>query len=178
MRMTMPYDESQPEPSTAPDTDNHTKFHPDDAEYDTKKRLDGTATFEQHYARLASHNAGVYNGKWADKTKLRKQDNLAVFDAIACQLELTKYQKKTGREEFSRLNLRELSTPNGIDATLVAVMVAAVVARRDGRMYHPQSSKESGDGLFSALLADLGYESESVLHSAFGKVHYQLEVAE
>lgn len=168
------FDESESEPLTQPDTDNHTKFHPGDADHDTDKRLDGTATFNQHYSRLASHNAGIYTGKWADKTKLRSQDNLAVFDAIAGQLDLTGYQKETGRAAFGTLNLRELSSPGGIDAALVAVMVAAVVARRDGRNYHPQGTDESNDDLFTALLNDLDYD-DSVLHSAFGKVHYRVE---
>lgn len=169
------YDESEPAPLTEPDTDNHTKFHPDDADHEQPKRLDGTATFEQHYTRLASHNTGVYNGKWADKAKLRNQDNLAVFDAVAGQLELTPYQKETGRAEFDRLNLRKLSSPSGIDTSLVAIMVAAVVARRDGRQYHPLSSDTANDPLFTALLNDLGYD-DGLLHSAFGKVYYRIEV--
>jgi hypothetical protein len=170
------FDESNPEPATQNVTENHTKFHPDDADTVTDERLDGTATFEQHYARLASHNVGIYNGKWADKTQLRRQDNLAVFDAIGGYLDLTTYQKETGRQAFDDLNLRKLSSPGGIDTPLVAVMVAAVVTRRDGRTYHPQANEESNDALFTALLDDLAYD-DSVLHSAFGKVYYQLEVA-
>ena len=169
------FDESTSEPLTEANTDNRTKFHPDDADHDTDDRLDGTATFEQHYNRLASHNVGIYNGKWADKTKLRNQDNQAIFDAVAGQLELTRYQKEVGKQEFSELNLRELSSPVGIDTALVAVMVAAVVSRRDGRRYHPAGTEESNDGLFTALLDDLGYSDDSVLHSAFGKVHHRLE---
>jgi hypothetical protein len=171
------YDESESEPLTQPDTNNQTKFHPDDADHDTRSRLDGTATFEQHYSRLASHNAGIYNGKWADKTKLRSQDNLAIFDCLASQLELTDYQKSVSRNEFAGLNLRKLSTPGGIDAPLVAVMVAAVVARRDGRHYHPQATEGRNDGLFVAILDDLGY-ADSVIHGCYGKVRHLIEVAE
>jgi len=171
----MMYDEEQSEPLTEPDTDNATKFHPDDADHDTEDRIDGTATFEQHYTRLASHNSGIYNGKWADKTKLRHQDNLSVFDAIASQVELSPYQKETGRREYGDLNLRKLSTPGGIDGTLVAIMTAAVVSRRDGRGYHPGFHDEANDDLFLALLDNLGYDDVSVIHSAFGKVRHQLE---
>lgn len=171
------YDESEAEPLTDPDTDNRTKFHPGDADHDQKHRLDGTATFEQHYSRLARHNTGVFNGKWADENKRARQDKLALFDALAGQLELTDYQKKTGRQVFDNLNLRDLSTPDGIDSPLVAVMVAAVVARRDGRMYHPLANEESNDDLFTDLLDDLGY-GDGLLHSSFGKINYQVEVSQ
>jgi hypothetical protein len=170
------YDESESEPLTQPDTNNATKFHPGDADHDSKYRADGTATFEQHYSRLARLNTGVYNGKWVDEDKRARQDKLAIFDCLSGQLELTPYQKQEARREFDNLSVRDLSTPGGIDTTLVAVMVAAVVARRDGRMYHPQANEESNDALFLALLDDLGHDDESVLHSAFGKIHYRLEV--
>ena len=168
------YDENESEPLTQPDTDNATKFHPGDADHDSQYREDGTATFEQHYSRLARHNTGVFNGKWADENKRARQDKLAVFDALAGQLELTPYQKETARREFDNLSVRDLSSPAGIDVPLVAVMVAAVVARRDGRMYHPAANEESNDALFTALLDSLGYCDDSLLHSAFGKVHYRV----
>jgi hypothetical protein len=168
------YDETQPAPATESDTDNKTKFHPDDANHDTDKRLDGTATFEQHYARLASHNTGIYNGKWADKTKLRSQDNLAVFDAIAGQLELTRFQKTVGRDAYDGLNLRELSSPGGADHTLIAIMVAAVVSGRDGRPFHPNSRDGNNDALIVGLINSFDYP-DSVVHSTFGKIRHRLE---
>ena len=167
------YDEEQAEPLTEPDNNAATKFHPDGHNHETDSRLDGTATFEQHYARLACHNAGIYNGKWADKTQIRDQDNKAVFDAIAGQLELSDYQKQIGRQEFADLNLRELSTPGGIDTTLVAIMVAAVVSRRDGRSYHPNKNDNDNDRLFTALIDEFDY-CDRVVHSAFGKVRSRL----
>ncbi|TQQ81888.1 hypothetical protein [Halonotius roseus] len=171
------FDEESSEPLTNSDTNNATKFHPDDATYESRTRLDGTATFEQHYTRLRSHNDGIYTGKWADKAQLRDQDNNAVFDAIAGQLELSPFQKAIGRTEFGTLNLRDLSSPAGIDTPLVAIMVAAVVARRDGRGYHPARSPASNDDLFTALLSELGY-TNGLVHSAFGKVQYRLDCSQ
>jgi len=168
------FDEEQSEPLTSPDTNNATKFHPDDSTHDSDFRLDGTATHEQHYSRLASHNAGIYNGKWADKTKLRENDNKAVFDAIAGNLELTDHQKRIGRIEYANLDLQELSTPGGIDATLVAIITAAVVVREDGRLYHPAKAEESNDALFLRLLDELEYDS-GVIHSAYGKVTFRMD---
>lgn len=167
----MPYDESQPEPSTAPDTPNHTKFYGNDdsADYHGKTRLDGTETFNEYYRRLANLNTGIWTGTWADKEALRRSDNLAVFDAIAGQLELTPHQKNVARAAYDDLNLRELSSPDGIDATLVAVMVCAVACRADGRMYHPSRGDETNDPLFVDLLSGFDYRP-SVVHSCYAKV--------
>jgi hypothetical protein len=167
----MPYDEEHAEPLTEPDTPNATKFYGFDASanYDSTHRLDGTEKTADHYSRLAAYNTGVRNGKWGDNELLREQDNLALFDAIASQLELTAYQHSRGRQAFSDLDLSELSSPGAIDAALCAVMVAAVVAREDGRMYHPSRDENTNDGEFVALLSDLGY-SEHLLHSCYGKV--------
>jgi hypothetical protein len=167
----MPYDESQPEPLTELDTNNHTKFYgnDEDADFDGTFRHDGTATYEQHYSRLALLNSGLYNGKWGDNEQRRKNDNLAVFDAVASQLELTNYQKTVGRRAFSELNLRDLSSPDGIDTTLVAIITAAIVVRADGRFYHPNRDINNNDIPFVRLLDSLDYR-ESVIHSAYQKV--------
>nr|BDD45108.1 hypothetical protein 40 [bacterium] len=167
----MPYDEEEAEPLTEPDTENSTKFYGFDAsaDYDTKYRFDNTETLSDHYSRLAAYNTGVRNGKWGDNELLRQQDNLALFDALASQLELTKLQHERGRYAFSKLNLSELSTPGGVDAALCAIMVSAVVAQIDGRIYHPSRDENSNDELFADLLDDLGYD-ESVRHSCYAKV--------
>ncbi|UBF22653.1 hypothetical protein HRTV-25_gp72 [Halorubrum tailed virus 25] len=161
------YDENRPEPSTEPDTENATRFYGADSA--GGYRLDGTETIEEHYRRLANLNMGIWTGTWADNDALRRADNLAVFDAIAGFLELSPYQKTVARETFGDLNLRELSSPGGIDATLVAVMVAAAVCRDDGRLYHPNRDDRVNDPLFVSLIDDLGYR-DSVVHSCYAKV--------
>lgn len=170
------YDESESEPLTQPDTENHTKFHGFDpaANYNGYDRLDGTESYEDYYTRLSLINTGIWTGTWADENQRARQEKLAIFDALAGQLDLTPFQKEQGRTAFDGLNLRELSSPGGIDTTLVAICVAAVVVRRDGRKYHPQANDESNDDLFTALLDDFGYD-DSVIHSCLGKVRYRLE---
>ena len=167
----MPYDEDHAEPLTEPDTENATKFYGFDASanYDSTHRLDGTGKIADHYSRLAAYNTGVRNGKWGDNELLRQQDNLALFDAIASQLELTRYQHERGRLAFADLDLSKLSSPNGIDATLCAIMVAAVVVRKDGRMYHPNRFRKNNDELFLALLDEFDY-SDRIISKCYGKV--------
>jgi len=170
------YDETQSEPLTEADTPNHTKFHPNDdrAEYDGTYRLDGTATFEQHFSRLAKLNTGVWNGSWEDKELLYRNDNLAIFDAIAGQLELTNYQKQVGRQVFEQLNLRELTDPV-VDTPLVAVMTAAVVVRRDGRFYHPQRLENTNDAVFLDLLDSFDY-SVAAIERCYAKVLHRVNL--
>lgn len=167
----MPYDEREPEPATAPDTENKTKFFGSDsaAGYSGSRRLDGIESFDDHYNRLALLNTGLYTGPWGDNEQLRRNDNLAIFDVLAGQLELTPHQKASGRLAFGTLNLSKLSSPNGIDAALVAIMVCAAVCREDGRMYHPSRSDESNDELFVSVIDDLGYR-ESVVQSCYATV--------
>jgi hypothetical protein len=160
-------EENQPEPSIEADTENATKFHGYDAS--PGSRLDDTESLSEYYRRLANINAGIWTGEWADKEALRRSDNLAIFDAISGQLELTPYQKRIARTQFDELNLRELSSPSGIDTPLVAIIVSAIVCRQDGRIYHPNRSDNSNDELFTNLLTEFDYR-DSVVRSCYDKV--------
>lgn len=161
------YDENLAEPSIEPDTLNATRFY--GAESPNGYRLDGTESLNEYYSRLANLNSGIWTGTWADKTALRRADNLAIFDSISGQLELTTYQNTVAREQFDSLNLRELSSPGGVDATLVAIMTAAIVCRQDGRLYHPSREDSVNDPLFVSLLDGFGYR-DSVVHGCYAKV--------
>jgi hypothetical protein len=166
------WDESKPEPLTSPDSDNASEFYGFDhlASFETERRLDGSETFEDHYARLSEYNRGFRTGRTRmDTATLRRQDNLALFDALSCQLELTPHQKRRGRLLFDTLPLSAWSSPGGIDAALVALMVAAVVAREDGRIYHPNRLDENNDAEFVRLIRELGYSKKAV-RSAYAKV--------
>jgi hypothetical protein len=168
------YDESQPEPLTGPDTRNATKFHGNDpdANYQGPKRLDGFKTFEAHYERLATFNEGVYSYKWGDNAILRRQDNLAIFDAISSGVDLTTYQKEVGREIMKTAPLRKWSSPNGVDGILVAICVCATVLKNDwrsGRAYHPNRNDENNDDLFVRLLDRFSYR-KSTIRSCIQKV--------
>ena len=168
----MPFDETQPEPSTEPDTENNTIFHGEDsdANYPSKKRLDGYSTFEQHYSRLANLNTGVYNGKWSvDESEQWRREGLAIFDSIASRLELSPHQKRVGRQQMGEIDASELSSPNGIDTTLITIVLCAIVCRPDGRTYHPNRGDETNDSLFTSLLAEFDYR-ERVVRSCYAKV--------
>jgi hypothetical protein len=128
------FDENEQEPIITPDGQNATKFHPQEAP--SGKR--------EHWQRLAGYNSGVYNGSWADQQAIRRNDNLAVFDAISGQLELTPFQKRTGRDRLSSLNVRSLGT--GVET--VAFAVCAITVREDGRGYYPTRKPENNDPVF------------------------------
>lgn len=128
------YDENEQEPIVSPDTDNATHFH-----Y-TEAPIEHQAKFK----RFHGYNSGIYNGSWADETKIRRLDNLNLFDAIANWLDLTRYQHRHGRELFDELPLKQL----GYRAEIVAFCVCIVVARADDRYYHPQRSDAHNDRLF------------------------------
>jgi hypothetical protein len=168
------YDENQPEPLTDPDTPNHTRFYGSDAP--NGNRLDGTESLAGHYQRLANLNTGVFNGKWAvDESARWRQEDLAIFDCIAGQLELTPHQKQVGRTAYGDLDLRELSSPNGIDAALVAFITSAIVCRQDGRFYHPSRSSDTNDTLFVDLIENLDYR-DSVVYSCYEKVLNRIDL--
>lgn len=179
------YDENQREPAVWPDTDNHTKFHPDDdeANYDGWRRLDKSRTYEGHYSVLDSLNKGIWTGFWADNDKRRRQDNLAIYDAIVDTLELTPFQREVGRNEFDMLSLSELSEPgpDGINVYLVATIVAALVIEWDSegrrlksrRVYHP--NRKDNDELFEALLSKFPY-SDSTIRRCYGKVRTRISL--
>lgn len=156
----MEFDESKPEPIVTPDTDNATKFHPDEA----------PPNLRQQFARFERYNSGIYNGDWADKAKLRRIDNLALYDAVSSQLELTDYQKREGRRTFDRINLNRL----GYHADLVAFCVCMWVVRRDGRMYHPKRADHNNDDLFVEIAERLGFRPRHI-EACFNRVRELIE---
>lgn len=167
------YDESKPEPITAHDTENHTKFYWNDknCNYPATYRLDGSRKFVNHYHRLFRHNRGV-NGKWIKKDARRKRDNLIALDAIVSQLELPELHHRVARMELERAPLSKWSTPNGIDVYLVSIMICAVICLRDPRLnrpYHPDRNDESQDELFLRLMNHLQYRQSDV-RSCYQKV--------
>lgn len=131
----MPFDESESEPLVSPDNNAATRFNPEEAPADKRA----------YWQRLAGYQSGLKNLDWVDRRAQRRQDNLAVFDAISSQLELTRWQKQVGRELFDGFDLREL----GYGVELVAFCVCVWVVETDGRFYHPQSP--DSDELFVRL---------------------------
>lgn len=144
----MPFDELSEEPLVSPDTGNATKFHPSEAPPEQ----------EAYWKRLAGYNSGVYNGFWEDKAEIRRLDNLAVFDSISSQLELTNHQKRIGRMQFDELNIREF----GYSVELIAFAVCAIVAAEDGRRYSPRAKSENTDSEFAYLADSLDFRPRLV----------------
>jgi hypothetical protein len=166
------FDESQPEPIVAPNTENQTTFYGDDKEanYDGVYRLDGSRKFKNHYDRLSKHNRGVV-GEWFDRAECRRDENLQIFDAIANFLELPKYQHNIARTEFKQVSLRDWSSPNGIDVFLIATLICAVVCLKDPRFeraYNPDRNPTSNDDLFLQFFENVPYR-ESEIRSCYQK---------
>lgn len=153
------YDENEEEPIVSPDTENATHFHAVEAPPDKRKK----------YKRFHGYNTGLYNGEWANKTELRRLDNLGVYDAISSQLELTNYQKRRGRRLFDSLNLKLL----GYKASIVAFCVCAYVCREDGRMYHPKRSERNNDILFLQFAEQLKV-SEGRVEACYNRIASEL----
>jgi hypothetical protein len=136
-------------------------------------RLDGFESFAEYYNRLAEYNRGTRTGRnRADRTLIGQRDNTVVFDTVASRLELTRYQRSRARIMFGRLDLRKLSTPNGIDVYVVAFMVCAVACRDDGRLYHP--NRGDNDELFVELADDLEIV-DRLARSAYSKIIEAIE---
>lgn len=155
------YDEEKEEPIVEPDTNNATHFHPEEAP-DEK---------EDKFKKFHLYNTGLCNGRWTNQTLRRKMDNLAIYDAISSQLELTEFQKRRGRTILDNLNLKEF----GIKVELVAFCLSAIVARADGRIYHPQRDNGRNDAMFVDFADSRGY-SESQLRSCYNRLSDKVDV--
>ncbi|ELY49864.1 hypothetical protein [Natronorubrum bangense] len=144
----MEYDEQSDEPIISPDTENATHFHTSEAPPELHAK----------FKRFHGYNTGVYNGHWADNKELRRLDNLALYDAISSQLELTNHQKRTGRQLFDALDLKDI----GGGAALISFCVCALVCRDDGRIYHPYRNDRNNDDLFVKFGNELGFRRKIV----------------
>lgn len=144
----MPFDELSEEPLVSPDTKNATKFHPSEA----------PPGQEEYWKRLAGYNSGLYNGYWEEAEETRRIENLAIFDAISGQLELTPFQKRVGRMHFEELNIREI----GYGAALTAFAVCMIVAAEDGRRYSPRAKPENTDSEFVRIADSLDFRPKLI----------------
>ena len=153
------FDEEEEEPIVSPDTNNATHFHAAEAPADRRKQ----------FKRFHGFNSGVYNGEWQDNEELRRLDNLALYDAVSSQLELTNYQKRSGRQLLETFKTNEA----GYSVALISFVIASHVCRDDGRFYHPRRSDENNDDLFLDYTKDLK-EDQDQIHAAFNRITGQL----
>lgn len=131
------------EPLTEPDTENVTKFHPEDLSDTHYYRLDGSESLANHYRRLSNLNTGMWNGKWENKKAIHRADNLALFDGLSSSLDLTPHQKRRSRHLFDQFPLGTF----GYDARFVAFAICVLVAEEDGRMFDPTEKVEHRNDL-------------------------------
>lgn len=144
-------DESSPPITTSGDTENSTHFHPDEGR---ESSLDPHRELPK-WQRLSLLNEGMWNGPREENTEaLRNQDNLHIYDAIACQLELTDYQKERGRSVYEELPLHKLGRPVEQYGFAVCILVANEDA--EGSRYWPSKDKPDNDPLFREFGERLG----------------------
>ena len=144
----MAYDETEQVPITEPYTPNKTIFHSD--KIPDGSRYDGYDNFYWYYKVLRNLNKGTHQRSetnpyelWTDREWLRHTDNLGMFDAVSCQLDLTDGQKRWGRKRFGQLDLKKYSSPydKGTGSVLAAFCVCAYICWRNGRKTHPNNSE-------------------------------------
>jgi hypothetical protein len=96
-----------------------------------------------------------------------------IFDIVVSQLELTPHQKARSWFVLEQLDIKELSSPGGIDTYVCAFVVAAIVCREDGRMYHPNRS--DNDELFVEVARNLEL-TDDLVRSAYGKILQEVKL--
>jgi hypothetical protein len=146
----------QPLDQTANDQDNATYFRVEEAPADQQK----------DYERRRRFNSGTWISRnRVDESKQWERDRLAVFDAIAGQLELTDHQRTVGREIFGEIRFGD----SFISVEAVAFAVCASVANDDVRpqypgstLYLPSKPDAENPDRFVSLQHDLGLDSDAI----------------
>lgn len=135
------YDERKPTPFSEANTENATKFHVKEAVDEQQDRLENETYHElrKRWQRFKGYQDGLRSWKWANKPKLFQQDNDAIFEAIAGQLDLTPWQKERGRYLFRTVHFPTYSPYYTVVdiAFYVCVLVANGDYRGDGWIYYP-----------------------------------------
>lgn len=100
------YDEAKGRPFSEASTENHTKFHFEDAMVEVGDTFINDLPWErrEQWRRFHGYQNGIWNWGWADKSILFPQDNDAIFDAIAGQIGITRTQKECGRDLFREIH--------------------------------------------------------------------------
>jgi len=133
-------------------TGNATNINPNDAQTEKQRKK---------FSRLSKYNRGIWNGPRRENKKVtRRQDNLAIFDSLAGQLELTNYQKKEGRRVLDALDLRKI----GKSVDLIAFSVCVLVANDDvpdGYRYWPRAKNADSD--FRRVAGNLRHDLDAIL---------------
>jgi len=163
----MSFDEDQGT-NVSSGTDNATTFHAQDAP--TTRRLDGPVESkrEQMKRLFTEYQTGTRNGKWADKPKLRSQDNGAMFDAIAGQLEIPQMLREEGKLFLQEANLSKYGHPTRLVIFCLCAQLYNTEADDEYR-YHPNRNNENNPDRFLKLAEEFELRKNQIL-SVYSKV--------
>jgi len=135
-------------------------------------RHDGIESRRNHYSRLAIANSLDWNGSWRDEDRATIKDNRAIVEAIASQLELTDYQQERALRELESIP-RELL--GAYESAMLALCLCGVIARRDGRDYHPNHTHPNSDRDSDFVrLFDETSATYSQFYSCWKRVSYEI----
>jgi len=154
--------EKHPPETITPDTENATYFDPNERNNNPSK-----------FRRLMLYNRGTWKDRREENKKVtHRQDNLAILDSLAGQLDLTRFQKEKARRVFDALELGKL----GKSVSLVAFGVCTLVANDDvpnGTRYWPTSNNTCS--LFESIADDLGFTENQQLSIILTIDHRRIE---
>ncbi|WP_424004176.1 hypothetical protein ACOZ4I_06485 [Haloarcula salina] len=183
----MEFDENEPEPIVTPETPNSTKINFQEA--DNTYRMDGSERQKYHYKVLRNLNRGTHTrhgnylyGMNTDREYLRFADNLAIYDSVAGQLDLSRAKKRYGKKLFKRVsyqdngqkNFKEFSAPNdrGMGIALTAYCACSYVCWKSGWQTHPNQSDRYPQ--FIEVQERLGF-SDKKLRKWYGRFEHKVQ---
>jgi len=185
---TMEYDENRPEPIPSPDTSNETRFNAQEVtEPKTSQRQKALLnnrnlrSRRQEY-KLFEHmnrNLGLRPETTGNTDLKRAMDRKQRFDAIASRLEMTTYQRETGRSIRNSQALRNLGYSDECVAFCLCVFIcrygkyAHRTPEKDREVYHPDRPEDKNDRRFTDLAADLGLR-ENLIRQCMGRMAHKL----
>ncbi len=125
------------------------------------------------FHRLAKTQKGIDNKGRRTKDsnrqhRRRKKEEL--LHTVTSQLELAPHQKEQAKVIFMSLDLQRL----GLPMELVAFCLCVLVARQDGRMYHPNRSKANNDEQFRKFAQSLSEKEQSLIVKTLNRLQHRL----
>jgi hypothetical protein len=163
----MSFDEDQGT-NVSSNTKNATTFHFQDAPNTQRKGSSPETKQEQMKRLFTEYQTGLRNGKWAEKDKLREQDNAAIFDAISSQLELPQPVRDRGHRFLKRESLRDFGHPTRLVIFCLCAQLYNIKARDEYR-YHPNRSDANNPDRYLRVADNLDLRTNQIL-SVYNKV--------
>lgn len=170
----MAFDENKPEPISASDTPNKTKFNAEDVSEPKSNR--GLLSNRAKHSRKAefelldwmNQNRGERSEKSNNRSLKQMMDRKQRFDAIASQLDLTTYQRKIGRELRNSKSLRKMGSKDEYTAFCLCVFIfrygryASRTPEKKREIYHPSRSPKNNNQRFVQVADEIGLEKKEI----------------